>query len=188
MTYRAAQIGTNLLNYRGDMSQTELAGIMRGLGFKWSQATVWAIEKGERSLRLEEAEAVARCLGIAVQDLLREDDDLEVWARRQSVIAAKDRMTASARSIVEDQIDLVVELDGRTIGPTSKATLDDILSLDPVQIVAETVAEIGRDWLKGVVVDAGGVLSAPGTSVAVPQALLKVIAAAQDVESNRGKH
>lgn len=57
-------IGRNLTVLRGSMSQKELADRMRKLGFKWSQATVWSIEKGERPLRLTESEALGSVFGI----------------------------------------------------------------------------------------------------------------------------
>jgi hypothetical protein len=53
------------------MSQKELAESMRSLGFRWSQATVWSIEKGERPLRLIEADAVAFITNSSVSELLR---------------------------------------------------------------------------------------------------------------------
>lgn len=56
-------IGKNLQTLRGDVSQEELASKMRGYGFKWSKATVWSVEQGERPLRLSEAQAVLQCLG-----------------------------------------------------------------------------------------------------------------------------
>lgn len=46
------------------MSQKELANRMRKHGFKWSQATVWAIEKGERPLRLTESMSLGEIFGI----------------------------------------------------------------------------------------------------------------------------
>ena len=56
-------IGKNLQILRGDISQEDLASKMRGYGFKWSKATVWSVEQGERPLRLTEAKAVLQCLG-----------------------------------------------------------------------------------------------------------------------------
>lgn len=38
---------------------------MRKLGHRWTQATVWAIEKGERSLKLAEAVSLAQVLGLS---------------------------------------------------------------------------------------------------------------------------
>ncbi|MCM3779877.1 helix-turn-helix domain-containing protein [Microbacterium hydrocarbonoxydans] len=64
------QIGKNLVELRGDRSQKDLADEMRKRGFRWSQATVWSIEKGERPLRLSEADAVADILGETVNMLV----------------------------------------------------------------------------------------------------------------------
>jgi hypothetical protein len=48
-----------------EISQKELADQMRERGFKWSQATVWSVEKGERPLRLVEAQHLADAIGFA---------------------------------------------------------------------------------------------------------------------------
>ncbi|MBD8517082.1 hypothetical protein [Plantibacter sp. CFBP 8804] len=56
MNDRDATIGRNLAALRGDMPQKTLADLMREAGWKWSQATVWSVEKGERPLKLAEAE------------------------------------------------------------------------------------------------------------------------------------
>lgn len=45
------------------LSQQDLAAAMRTRGYKWSQATVWSVESGERPLRLSEAVDVANCCG-----------------------------------------------------------------------------------------------------------------------------
>ena len=52
---RDVQAGENLAILRGDMTQSALAAKMRERGWKWSQATVWAIERGDRPLRIAEA-------------------------------------------------------------------------------------------------------------------------------------
>lgn len=58
-------IGLVLKGHREELllSQQELADKMRAAGFKWSQATVWSVESGERPLRISEAIAVAQCCG-----------------------------------------------------------------------------------------------------------------------------
>ncbi|MCK8477206.1 helix-turn-helix domain-containing protein [Microbacterium aurugineum] len=55
------QIGADVATARerAGMSQKELAGAMTERGFKWSQATVSQIEKGERPLRLTESDHLA---------------------------------------------------------------------------------------------------------------------------------
>lgn len=47
---------------RGQKTQQDVAGAMRSAGYKWSQATVWSVEKGERPLKLAEAEDLAKIL------------------------------------------------------------------------------------------------------------------------------
>lgn len=56
-------IGKRLASLRGDVSQKDLADRMRERGHKWSQATVWAIERGDRPLKLTEAIDVTEALG-----------------------------------------------------------------------------------------------------------------------------
>lgn len=55
---------------RGELSQSALADRMRERGWKWSQATVWSVEQGERPLRLAEAVDLAEVLGGRVPELL----------------------------------------------------------------------------------------------------------------------
>lgn len=64
------EIGRNLARLRGDMSQDRLAERLGDHGVKWSQSTVWSVEKGARPLRLREAYAVAKVLGASVNALL----------------------------------------------------------------------------------------------------------------------
>jgi hypothetical protein len=75
------RIGRNLVTRRGDRSQKDVADAMRARGWKWSQATVWAIEKGERPLRLAEADDLADVLGDSFHgaySLLRDPDSIAV--------------------------------------------------------------------------------------------------------------
>lgn len=70
------QIGQNLARLRGEMSQAALGDLMRSRGFKWSQATVWAVEKGDRPLRLSEALAINDLLDVPVNELWRHSADV----------------------------------------------------------------------------------------------------------------
>ncbi|WP_417374126.1 hypothetical protein [Glutamicibacter protophormiae] len=66
------QIGKNLATLRGQVTQQELGEKMRQRGFKWSQATVWDVERGKRPLRLIEALEVVAVLnkpGVTVESL-----------------------------------------------------------------------------------------------------------------------
>lgn len=70
-----AQIGKNLSRLRGDLSQADLAKEMKERGYKWSQATVWAVEKGERPVRLAEAVDLAKIFDKDVSVLLRNETE-----------------------------------------------------------------------------------------------------------------
>ncbi|AZL13747.1 hypothetical protein CXR25_13680 [Brevibacterium aurantiacum] len=78
-------IGERVKSARGSTAQTVVAKEMKELGHKWSQATVWAVEKGERSLKLPEGRDLAMILGVSVLDLLEDQagSDLYVWIRRE---------------------------------------------------------------------------------------------------------
>lgn len=71
MTDLDGRIGETLRVLRGDVSQAELAEKMVERGFpKWSQSTVWTIEKGTRPLRLSEAKVLTEILGCSLNALL----------------------------------------------------------------------------------------------------------------------
>jgi transcriptional regulator with XRE-family HTH domain len=67
VTTRDEIIGQNLTILRGDISQKELAAKMKTYGWKWSQATVWTVESGERPLRLAEAADIAMILELGAR-------------------------------------------------------------------------------------------------------------------------
>lgn len=73
------RIGENLARLRGSLTQQALANEMRLRGWKWSQATVWSVEKAERPLRLAEALDVADILGCTVGDFGRLPIELALW-------------------------------------------------------------------------------------------------------------
>lgn len=68
-----AEIGKNLTRFRAaaGLTQQRLGALMTQRGWKWSQTTVYNVEKGERPLRLREAEDVAHVVGVTVNDLVR---------------------------------------------------------------------------------------------------------------------
>ncbi|WP_419775703.1 helix-turn-helix domain-containing protein [Microbacterium oxydans] len=50
------------------MSQMDLAKAMRDRGWKWSQATVWSIERGDRPLRWSEGVDMGALTGFGLED------------------------------------------------------------------------------------------------------------------------
>ncbi|MEU0575239.1 helix-turn-helix domain-containing protein [Dermacoccus nishinomiyaensis] len=72
MTDRDRQIGQNIARLRGERSQQWLAGAMKERGHRWSQSTVWSVEKGDRPMRLTEALDVAEVLEASLASLTLE--------------------------------------------------------------------------------------------------------------------
>ncbi|WP_103662791.1 helix-turn-helix domain-containing protein [Microbacterium sp. CJ77] len=76
-------IGANLSQLRGAMTQKDLAERMRQLGHKWSQATVWSVEKGERPLRLTEALSLVGVLNTQISVLVADPNAVAVNRRAE---------------------------------------------------------------------------------------------------------
>lgn len=87
---------TNVRHYReqADMTQAELAKRLVDEGFLFHAQTVYKIERGERQVRLNEAVAIARALGVDVNILL---NDLKVNALAE----LEARMMAVNRTLEE---------------------------------------------------------------------------------------
>jgi transcriptional regulator with XRE-family HTH domain len=100
-----ALIGKNLARLRGDLSQADLAKAMKEHGFKWSQATVWAIEKGDRPLRLAEAQHLAEILK------LRRIEGASVFLQSEATASLREAIdpVIKAHSAMEDAIKAYLE-------------------------------------------------------------------------------
>lgn len=91
-------IGSKLQQLRGELSQKNLAALMREQGHRWSQTTVWLVETGERPLRLTEAKVVADLFGVTVSALLGSEPTsldaalAEVAALKRQISAARDAL------------------------------------------------------------------------------------------------
>ncbi|QYF98103.1 hypothetical protein [Microbacterium sp. PAMC21962] len=125
------QVGRNLAALRGTVSQKDLAAAMRELGFKWSQATVWSIEKGERPLRLVEAQALGVALGKSNAWLLVSSN------------AASDAMSAGMRAAKLH--DALLEL----IEQYQEARMGLAFALDEVkdEDLTNGLVGLGKSWL-----------------------------------------
>lgn len=107
------QIGANLIRIRHGMSQKDLADAMRARGFKWSQATVWAVEKGERPLRLTEAEGLGAVLGINPDLLLATPEELDLHADVVDFANLLDEIAELASAAFDAQLRLARAIDDR---------------------------------------------------------------------------
>lgn len=99
-------IGRNVALYRGDRPQQWLADQMRIRGYKWSQATVWAVEKGSRPLRFAEARDVCLILQIGTDRLVDLASDAALRAHVDTLRHRAGELRAAARSYLATQIKL----------------------------------------------------------------------------------
>jgi len=89
------EIGRNVAQRRGNRSQQEIADAMRLRGWKWSQATVWSVEKGERPLRLAEASDLAELLGVRADSFTENRYQSSVTSAFLSALSAEERLQAA---------------------------------------------------------------------------------------------
>lgn len=99
---RDARIGRSLVEIRGTMSQADLASRMRGRGYKWSASTVWAIEKGDRPLKLTEAVDVLEILGIDLHPGL--DELLNASGPRTEIVRDRIRHMEAGRTAITEAL------------------------------------------------------------------------------------
>lgn len=96
-TEQDQRIGEAVIALRADRTQQAVADDMRERGWKWSQATVWSVEKGERPLRLAEAGDLAALFGVRLEDLLAEtagEEDPEIVAALGEYQRARQQLIA----------------------------------------------------------------------------------------------
>jgi hypothetical protein len=94
---RDIHIGKNLASRRGVRSQQALARAMRNRGWKWSQATASAIEKGERPLKLAEAIDLADELHVRLDDLIQQPE--HATATREISYRAREVTFSAGRTV-----------------------------------------------------------------------------------------
>lgn len=98
-----------MASLRGARSQKVLAEQMRDRGWSWAQATVSSVEKGERPLRLTEAEDLADLLGVPINAFLQD------W--RERLEAAQQRLVRLTHQAQEAARELdAVTVEGQPLG------------------------------------------------------------------------
>lgn len=111
MSERDELIGKSVAKLRGELSQKEVADRMKGRGWKWSQATVWSVEKGDRPLRLAEAHDLAAVLNVSVLHFTRTPPVVAVDIRSQELATAHDVLIQAVKSYRSAQFRLATAAD-----------------------------------------------------------------------------
>jgi transcriptional regulator with XRE-family HTH domain len=97
------RVAANIRRFRraAGMSQAELAYELTARGFSWVQQTVVRVENGSQPLKLEEAEAVGKVLGVDVSVLSQSAENKEIAAAVADLRAALEGISHSRRRIAE---------------------------------------------------------------------------------------
>jgi hypothetical protein len=107
------RIGQTVSILRGDRTQQAVAVAMRERGWKWSQATVWSVEKGDRPLRLAEADDLAGILGVfSASDFTSSPMSAHIKLGSHRAADAYGAMVASVREYLEvkEQLEIVLKI------------------------------------------------------------------------------
>ena len=105
------QIGKNIRRVRGDKSQKDVATAMSDRGWKWSQSTVWSVEKGERPLRVAEAEDLATILGTFTHYFTLADPESRVHEHMLWMGRANEALTEALKQFYGAQMNLAIIAD-----------------------------------------------------------------------------
>ncbi len=144
-------IGAAVTALRGEMTQQALAAAMRSKGWKWSQATVWSVEKGERPLRLGEAADLAEILGTRLDSFLKQPDWLvhdqrltEATREIQDAyraIAANTELMIGARRRLEQLMRT-----GKTYSVAAAGAIEGVEKMTPDRAVA--AGRLSHEWMQ----------------------------------------
>ena len=148
MSTTDSQIGQNLVTLRGDMSQKDLATRMRTLGWKWSQATVWSVETGERPLRLAEATDLAQILNTHVSRLTGTEAGAALEQLSRQVQEAQQTLRTNLQTYRRAQFALASAAD-RALGkgvklPHAGAMIESSLRTTPEDVLESMRRQQGR--------------------------------------------
>jgi hypothetical protein len=80
-------IGANVAILRGDTPQKQIAEKMSAYGIKWTQTTVWEIEKGRRSLKAKEARYLAEIFGVSSSVIIGDTEGAQISKTTQDYAA-----------------------------------------------------------------------------------------------------
>lgn len=145
-----ALVGKNLTRLRGDMSMETLAKKMREAGHRWGKTTVFKVEHGERSLKLQEAVDVLECLGLDpmgdLQKLVITDADSEALRLMHSLEVRMNNAVHEWRDYAFERADLESYIDGTD---TSKH----LTSSQVIKQIKDFLEKYDRETVKRIFVD-----------------------------------
>ncbi|WP_146243319.1 hypothetical protein [Curtobacterium sp. MCBD17_021] len=142
MSERDELIGRNVVRLRGDRAQKDVADAMRQRGHKWSQATVWSVEKGERPLRLTEADDLVNVLGYPSVRLSAPDAETRGWAMLRELRAAESELERAVERYIEAQDQLAFAVSEGMISGRVAQLIAKELEVTPWRIAREKYEDL----------------------------------------------
>ncbi|SKZ42085.1 MULTISPECIES: helix-turn-helix domain-containing protein [Gordonia] len=91
------------------ISQEQLAERMSRAGYSWHQATVYKVESGSREVKLGEAEALSKILGVSVNVLMQES---AVATEVAAIVEAHRQVREKRSNAVQSLVDWLLSVDG----------------------------------------------------------------------------
>lgn len=118
---------------------------MRARGHKWTQATVWNIERGERPLRLNEATALVEVLELqSVQSISAPEGEFEYLITLSLYQQAAMELAAAADKALRLQRQFAEELDQQAVNSQDESTWHQfglMLRVTPAELVHDLQRE-----------------------------------------------
>lgn len=130
------RIGQALASLRGGRSQKALAKEMRDRGWKWSQTTVWSVERGARPLKLAEAQSLAAIFGTEISSLLDDRSDIQIREAIYECEVGERQIRSDSMEFLAAQARLKDLLSGVRAQGKPTADYDDWLEQTPERIAA----------------------------------------------------
>lgn len=164
---RDQRIGENIAAYREPRSQEWLAEQMRSRGHeKWSQSTVWSVEKGKRPIRFTEAADLVQILGLRyVEDLMRTKSEAVLSRTTADLKEAgrKLRDAAAAYDQVYDYLNRVLFLieagrPGFYGAHVTEADFGDVVEAQDSPVFQEAEGELAQGFIDLLMSDELGVI------------------------------
>lgn len=143
MSQTDENIGAALTRLRGEKSQQWVADRMRNRGWKWTQTTVWNVERGERPLRLAEAKDLGEILETDVHFFLLDGPGQDFEVASMAMFQAAEALRESISTYQKRQVGmhLLTVRQGETLTENQREQIKLWLDSSPQTVFDEMEAK-----------------------------------------------
>lgn len=142
---RLAVVRWNIARYRkaAGVSQADIAEKMTERGIKWFAQTVQKVENGSRTLRFDEAAALADCLGVEMWELLDDPAEVTLEGIAERFATARDQLREATRTYLHAQEQAAVMID--KLGDMGHEGSETVLHSSPFHAVLDLLKASGSE-------------------------------------------